>query len=523
MRLSLVPLALIPALLFACGGERAQGPHDPNTLTHGISNVVDTLDPVFQTRALDGAVFQQIMEPLVWYNDNLELIPWLATSWEAEEDGRIWNFHLKEGVTFHCGTPFNADAVVAHFRRILDTPGSTRKNRISSDDLQLLNISATDEHTVRFEFDRAFAPWPEVLRDPFAHIVCPHCAAELGENFTEHPCGTGPFMFREWRRGQRIVMARNPNWHGGTIHFENLVFRPIQEQTTRLLELLNGNLDSCDISWTVIPDVRDDPRIVIQTAPSLSVRYIAFNTQKPPFDDVRVRRAANHAVDQQSIVDSLLNGIATVSRGPLPEALPAFNPDVRHYDYDPDLARQLLAEAGYPDGVDVEMWASDLQTFSVIAQAVAEDLRQVGIRVNMRVFDKATYWDHFDEYIHPDGSWEPQAEGVYDMCIAAWLGGESAFGFLWPLLRSHSYSNSGFYDNSEVDEILYAMLSTPDPDEYLRLVRECQRIVVDDAPWIFCNHGVEGFATRPWVQGYHISSSGEYRFGGVRIVVPEEG
>lgn len=507
---------MLAALLWGCGG----GTPDTEgvTLRHGIAQDVDTLDPLFQDRALDGAVFQQIFEPLVWYNDDLQMIPWLATSWEAQSDGQVWIFHLKPGVHFHCGTPFNAEAVRAHFRRILDTPGSKRRNRIWSDELRLENIVAVDDLTVRFEFDRPFAPWPEVMRDPFAHIVCPVCAARWGpEEFTNHPCGTGPFVFDEWVRRVRIAMHRNPDWHGGEIRFDRLVFVPIPEQTTRVIELLQGNLDVADISWQVVAELRRDPRVVVQTRPSLSVRYIAFNTQKPPFSDVRVRRAANHAVNQREIVDHLLNGVASISRGPLPSELPSFNGEVPAYDYNPDLARRLLAEAGYPDGVDVLMWGSELETFRVISEAVIEDLRQVGIRAQLRVFDRATYWDQFDRYIRPDGSWEPQAEGVYDMCIAAWVGGESAFGYLWPLFRSNSYSNSAFYSNPEVDRLLGAMLRTTDPQAYLDQIREIQRVIVEDAPWIFCNHGVEGVALRPHVRNYRVSAAGEYRYSGVEV------
>jgi peptide/nickel transport system substrate-binding protein len=465
-------------------------------------------------RALEGAIMRQIMEPLVTYDENLDLVPCLAESWEALNGGQQWVFHLKPGITFHSGAPFNADAVVAHFRRIMDTSGSTRKNRIE----RLREIVALDELTVRFDLNGPFARFPEIMVDPFAHIVCPQTAAELGDSFTDRPVGTGPFIFESWQRRVRITMRRNPDWHGGEINFDRLVFRPIPEQTTRLIELRQGNLDIAEVGWQLVPDLQGEEGITVQTCPSLSVRYIPMNTQKPPFDNLLVRQAANYALNKEEICEYLMNGLATPSTGPLPENLPSYNPDVTRYPYDPDRARALLAEAGHPNGVDVVMWApSGTGTFNTIAQAAAEDLRQVGIRVTMRTYDDATYWDQFDRYLKPDGTWEATAEGVYDLSVNGWVGGESPFGYLWPLLRTNSYSNPAFYSNTAYDALLEQMLHAIDSEEYDRLVREAQALVAADAPWIFTNHGVESLGLRDWVKGYQISAAGLYDFDGVTI------
>lgn len=533
MRLS-PALALVPTLLCACGGGTpSRGPAPAGsgpgaspeavagggavtgTLRFGIDADAETFDPCFQNTALDGALIQQIMEPLVWYDNDLNMIPWLATSWEATNEARTFTFHLKPGVAFHCGEPFGADAVARHFRRILDTPGSTRRERIA----QVASIEVTGDLTVRFELSEPYARFPEVLRDPFAHIVCPRHAEERGQDFARHPCGTGPFVFEAWQPEVRIRMRRHPAWHGGTVGFEELVFIPMPEETTRVIELLAGNLEMCVVSWNIVNDLRQryGDEIEVQAAPSLSVRYIAFNTQKPPFSDVRMRRAANLAVNQQEIIDHLMNGVGTVSHGPLPPNMPDYNPDMVRYDYSPGEARRLMAEAGYPGGVDVLMWSDDRQTFSTIANAVVEDLRQVGIRVRLQTFDRATYWGQFDRYIPVSGPWDPTGEGVYDMAIAGWVGGESPFGFLKPLFTSNSYSNSAFYSNPEMDAILTAMNLTLDPDEYHQLALEAQRIIAEDAPWLFCSHGVEGIALRPNVRGYVINPGGEFRFDGVSV------
>jgi len=203
--------------------------------------------------------------------------------------------------------------------------------------------------------------------------------------------------------------------------------------------------------------------------------------------------------------------------GPLPPNMPAFNPEVNPYAYDPEKARALLAEAGYPNRFDCVLWTMESGSFRLVAEATVEYLRQAGVRARMVMYDPATYWDKFDEYLTADGREFPTKEGVFDMYLGGWTGGEMAHEFLDPLFRGGSYSNSSFYDNPRVNALLDTYPTLLDPEEHNRVYRELQAILVDDAPWIFASHWELSVGIRKRVKGYRINPAGRYFFEGVRL------
>jgi peptide/nickel transport system substrate-binding protein len=187
------------------------------------------------------------------------------------------------------------------------------------------------------------------------------------------------------------------------------------------------------------------------------------------------------------------------------------------YKYDPRRAKELLTEAGYPNGIDAVIWAMDQGEDRMLLESVTEQLRQVGVRTTVYQFDRAVYWDKFNAYMTPDGKIFPRNPGVFDMFVAGWSGGESAFGFLDPLFRGGSFSNSCFYASAEIDALLNQCLQVTDPAARDDIYRKLQQVVVNDAPWIFsyCTKNIVG--NHPRVEGWTASPAGEYEFQNVRL------
>lgn len=484
-------------------------------LVIGITDEIKTLDPAYQVMALDGAIMANIQENLTWYNTKLNLRPRLAESWETPDNGRTWIFHLRKGVKFHDGTAFDAGAVKFHFDRIKNPQtASTRITRIKF----LEATEVVDAHTVRFRMNTPFSMWPEELASPFGCIVCPSAVrAAGGKNYARRPAGTGPFIFVEWLPDRHVLLRRNPSYWQGQIKLEEVMYRPVREATTRLIMLERGDLDMVDIFWGHTDVARQSGRIIVDTVPMLAIRYIGLNNQKPPFDDARVRRAANYAINRDYIVKYAFRGNADPSFGPVPPALPSFNNQMRTYDYNPGKARDILRQAGYGGGVEVTLWAADSASDRLLAETILEQLREAGINVRVMQFDSAVYWDKFDAYITNDGKWYPRAKGVFDMFIGGWVGGENAFGYIDPLFRSTSNSNTAFYVNAAVDKMLDEALSTTDEAARAELFRKLQALIVDDAPWIFTYHSRITMGINRRVKGWITNPAGYYELENVLL------
>ncbi|MFQ6618402.1 MAG: ABC transporter substrate-binding protein, partial [Fidelibacterota bacterium] len=245
--------------------------------------------------------------------------------------------------------------------------------------------------------------------------------------------------------------------------------------------------------------------IQLQSVPALNIRYIGFNCQKPPFNDVRVRKAANYAVNKEEIVKFLMKGRGTVASGPVPPIIPGSNHDLRRYDYNPARARKLLAEAGYSNGFRAVMWAWESSTYLPIANAVVAQLEKVGIKIKLEIFDWATFLAKSDEYLSVTGESNPKGEGVYDLYILGWSGSEIAYDYLNPLFRTGSYTNNSFYSNSTVDSLLDLVAVTFDSEKQEEILHKIQEIVVEDAPWIFLMHDIRTQALQKRVKNYRIS------------------
>lgn len=510
-------VCLPPGAVVLSGCTDSRKPEElAKRLVIAIDERIRTLDPAFQTMALDSWVICNIFDPMTWFSRDLKLIPRLALSWESPDNANTWIFKLRPDVKFHDGTACDAAAVKFHFDRIKDpATESKRTTKVS----KIESIEVVDPLTVRFVMNQPDAMWPVVARDSFAGIVSPTAARAVPpKEFTNNPVGSGPYMFVEQQQGERILLRRNPNyWNSDEFRVEEVEFRTVREPTTRLILLEQGSIDVCNVTFAHTEVAEKSKGIEILQAPKLAVRYVGFNNMKPPFDDVRVRRAANMAINRADLVRYGFRGNADPLLGPLPTVMPNFNKDMETYHYDPDRAKALLKEAGYPNGIDVVMWTKDDVEDTNLGVVTADQLRHVGIRVEILRYDRNVYWEKFDPYLTLKLQWFPRKAGVFDLFAAGWVGGEHPTGYLDPLFRSTSYSNNTFYKNPKVDELLLASLNTLDEELRGKIYDQIQELIVQDAPWIFCYSSRTLWGINPRVKNMHIHPAGEYEFGGVQM------
>lgn len=521
-------LLILLIATFAGCADRRSAEEKRSTLVYGYGDPFKSFDPARQVYSQETVIMNQVLEGLVRWNNDLVLEGHLATDWATNDGCRTWEFNLRPGVVFHDGTPFDSTAVRLHFERILDPATAATRRKLIED---LLWVETPEPLRVIFHLQAPNCIFPERLASAFAYIPSPASIAAHNDTNPRtrrelglHPIGTGPFRFVDWEPDVRIRLARwEQYWNRDLIHVEQLHFVPVREHTTRLILLEQGRLDMAPIFFAHkrVADRTED--IEVQSIPQLAIVYIGFNTQKPPFSDPRVRRAANYAINKDDIVKYGFFGAGSPAKGPLPHVLPDFNADIEYYDYNPERARALLTEAGYPQGIRVTMWTQETGTYRIASDAIIEQLRQVGIRVNVNVLDNAVYWDKFDEFLKNDGTIFPTKEGVYDMFVGGWVGGEVAHGYLEPLFKGGSYSNATFYDNPVVNAGLVEFKALPDEEDRRAVYRRLQKVIVEDAPWIFTLHMNLNIGVRRHVKGFRINPSGRLFFEGVRLMTDEEG
>jgi ABC-type transport system substrate-binding protein len=473
-------LGIILVGQFGWGLAKGSG---PVRLVFAQGTDAETLDPHSITSSPNAIHIMAIYDTLVGYDENLNIVPRLAKAWEVSEDGMTITFHLREGVTFHDGTPFNADAVVFNINRLIDpktrVPLRTYIAFVES-------ARALDEYTVEVKLRYPHGPALARFTAPVNSIVSPAAVEKYGADFGRHPVGTGPFKFVEWVRDDYILLERNEDYWGEGPYVDELLIRVVPEDGARVLMLEAGEADV--IVRVPPPDVprlraRDDTYVV--TAPSTRVIYVGMNTQHKILKDLRVRQAINYAVNKQAIVEVLLQGYAKVMDSPLTPQYFSYK-SVGKYDYNPELAKALLREAGYPKGFAITLFTPKgryLMDYR-IAEAIQGYLASVGIAAEVKTMEWATYISTV---------LKPLEESPLELFLLGWgpwiLDPDQ---MLYPLFHSSQWPPTGFaasfYKNERVDELLQIGTSSPDPETRRRAYEEAQELIWNDAPWLFLHY-----------------------------------
>jgi peptide/nickel transport system substrate-binding protein len=473
-----------------------EAPREPEgTLIVALPLDPNSLNPANAAERMAENVGNQIFNNLITVdNETNELVPALATEWAISEDGLEYSFTLREGVIFHDGTPFNAEDVVATFEAGADPANAYFDEYVD------VEVQVTDDYHVTLVtaepdviFERILAEMPVISAEQFA---------EGGNQaIEEFPIGTGPFKFVEWVKGNRIVLEANPDyWEEGLPLLAEVIFRPIPESSTRLAAIQTGEAHIVNrLSSDEAQQLLGVPGVQVIRYPVDRVYYIAFNNLTTgvglPTEDPLVRQAMNLAVDRQAIIDGLFNGFADLSNGMITTANLGYDASVEPFPYDPDRARELLAEAGYPNGFEIGMSCpiGAYTNFEEVCQAVAGYLEEVGITLaggEVEFMETGVYWDLQANKELPalfGDSWSASEGEAYPRLFGA-LGGMDA-----------SYSA---WSDPAIDDYMTQISQTFDREGRAAIYAELQQYMMDNPPFIYLYVPNSFEAIRDEVQGY---------------------
>ncbi|TLP48693.1 ABC transporter substrate-binding protein [Cohaesibacter sp. CAU 1516] len=473
------------SLLFASPGN-SQTP--PNVLIVGQIAEPKSLDPAADTAVNDFRILMNMYDGLVRYKDGtLEVEPSLATSWTISDDGKSYTFKLREGVKFHDGSSFDAEAVKFNFDRMLkdDHPyHDTGPFPLSFFFSAVEEVTVVDAMTVKFDLNAPYAPFLSNLAYPTGLIISPKAVMDHGKDVGRNPAGTGAYKFAEWESNAKVVLEKNADYWDGAPALEAVVFRPITDANTRVAEMLAGGLD---VMVEVPPDnltqFRDDARFAVQEQAGPHLWFLILNAKEGPFATKEIRQAANYAINKTALVENILQGTAEVAAGPTPPAFAwAYDESLSPYPYDPEKAKAMLKEAGY-DGKELTFYVTEggsgMLDPTAMGTAIQADLEAVGMKVKIETYE----WNTFL------GKVNPGLEGKADMAEMAWMTNDpDTLPFL--ALRTEAWPdkggfNSGYYSNPKVDELLEKARQSTDQAERAKLYKDMQQIVYEDAPWVF--------------------------------------
>ena len=500
-------------LLAMAGGFGTAAAQPAGTLLVGLVAEPVNLDPPQVTDLNSLRVARRIVETLVTFpEESTQIVPGLAESWTISKDGLSYTFKLRKGVKFHDGTPFNAEAVKFSIERQFNPEHPANKlGKYPFANFFFGNVKAVeamDDSTVRFVLKEPRASFLAVLTSGAASIVSPTAVRKWGADYPLNPVGTGPFRYVSWQRGQQVVLEKNPDYWKGAVKLDRVVYRPIVEDQARLTELMTG---AVDLIVGVPPDfvgqLEGSPKVSIAKQVGAHVWYLGINNQKKPFDDKRVRQALNYAVNKDAIVKDVLKGTGAVSKGPVLPNTWGADAALKAYPYDPQKAKQLLAEAGYPNGFSTTLWVpesgSGMQSPVAMSTVMQSNLKAVGVNVALQTME----WGAFLAKLRSQEQ---------ELFALSWMAGtEDPDMVMYPLLHSSQWTPNGpnraLYKNTRFDELLTQARLVTDQAERAKLYREAQKILVEDAPWIFVDHEVQISASSKRVQGFKLHPSFDLR------------
>jgi peptide/nickel transport system substrate-binding protein len=435
------------------------------TLIVGLVAEPVNLDPAQVTDLNSNRVGRRIAETLVTFpEESTQVVPGLAESWTISKDGLRYTFKLRKNVTFHDGTPFNAEAVKFSIERQIDPEHPANKlGKYPFANYFFGNVKAVevvDPLTVEFVLKEPRASFLTILTSAAASIVSPTAVKKLGADYPLQPVGTGPFKYASWDRGQRVVLEKNPSYWRYPVKVERVVYRPIVEGQARLTELLTGSLDLIvDVPPDFVGQVEQSGKAALLKQVGAHVWYLGINNQKKP------------------------------------------------YPYDPERAKKLLAEAGYPSGFSTTLWVpesgSGMQSPVPMSTVIQSNLKAVGVQVSLQTMEWGAYLAKL-------------RTKEQELFALSWMAGnEDPDMVMYPLLHSSQWTPNGpnraLYRNERFDELLNQARLTTDQGKRASLYREAQRILVDDPPWIFIDHEIQTAAHARRVQGFKLHPSFDLR------------
>jgi ABC-type transport system substrate-binding protein len=495
-------------VLSVVGCHRSDGGRLPGYLSLRLNSNPTTLDPALITDVQGGGIAAKLFNGLVRFNENLDIVPDIARSWRLSPDHLTYTFRLRENVRFSNGRKVTARDVRYSFERVLTAstkaPLTWVLDKIEGANAFLegnakgiSGIRVEDDHTIVLKLEKPFGPFLSLLAMTAAYVVPREEVARLGQDFGTHPVGSGPYVLNEWKHGQYLTLAANEDYFEGRPKLNGIYYRVIPEDLTAVMEFETGRLDVLLIPASEYHRYTTDPawRDLVYGKPGLNTYYLGLNCTRPPFNDVRVRRAVNMAIDRRHILNTVFEKRGVLASGPIPPGLwknSVLPLPSEGYGYDPKKAEALVQEAGVK-GKTIKVYISEEPEILDIVEVVQNYLAKAGINAEITQLD----WSAFKQAVN---------EGKPD---AFWLDWRADYpdpeDFLFPLFHSASVGPAGNRTrclDPDLDRLIETAQRTIDERQRYRLYRQAEERVIKNAPWVFMWHKVDYYVIQPLVKDF---------------------
>jgi glutathione transport system substrate-binding protein len=438
-----------------------------------------TLDPhnTSDTHSITGA--RTMYEGLMGFDENMNVVPVLAESHKISEDGLVYTFTLKDNVKFHDGTDFNAEAVKINLDRLRDEKNNLRLRKSFA---KVTNVEAKDAKTVVITLSEPYNAFLNKMA--MALMISPKALKEQGENIGKNPVGTGPFKFKEWVQGDRLVVVKNTDYRQKELpKVDSITFKPVPENGSRIAMLKTGEADFIyPMPTEQVSEVEGQKDIVVDKIDSTIVRYVTLNTMKKPFNDVKVRQAINYAINKDAYIKVVKSGLGAKLNSTMSSKTQYYSKQ-SGYEYDVEKAKKLLAEAGYADGFTAEIWGeNDSETMKGM-QFIQQQLALVGIKLEVKSMEGGTLSQQINSAKTPE-------EAKIQMWYVSWSPSSGdADGATRGLFSSEMFppagANTAYYKNANVDKWIADANKAIDPKQAGSIYADIQKQIWEDAPWAF--------------------------------------
>ncbi|WP_174614728.1 glutathione ABC transporter substrate-binding protein [Virgibacillus ihumii] len=485
-----------------------------NDLTIAVDANLISMDPHDTNDTLSGSVQRTMFQGLFGFSKGMEVVPVLAKDYKISDDGLVYTFQLKKGITFHDSAPFNAKAVKVNIDRLANPDNNLKRHSLFA---MVESTEVVDEYTVKIKLKKPFGAFINNLAHPAGRIISPKALEKYGEEVARNPVGTGPFKFKEWVPGDHLTVVKyDQYWQDSYPKVDKITFEPTPENGSRVAKLKTGE---ADFIFPVPPEqakqIDGKNGIEVKAEPSIVVRYMAMNNMKEPFNNVKVRKAINYGIDKEAFIKVVKRGFGE----PLDSVIApktSFYSQQKVYEYNPEKAKQLLKEAGYPNGFKTTLWGGNNSTSMKGMQFIQQQLAKIGVEVEIVPMETGTMsekiWSTKPKETELEmyyGGWSPST-GDADWGIRPLLGGKEAF-------PPKSY-NTAYYSNDKVTKLINDALLTANPDEREKFYAEIQKSIWNDAPWAFLTIDYTISGKKNYLEGVYLLPDGSLSTHDAKIV-----
>jgi len=474
----------IPRSLFvttlALGALFVSPVHAAKDVVFAVASTFTTTDPYDANDTLSQAMAKSFYEGLYGFDKDMKMIPVLAESYEVTKDGLTYTVKLRKGVKFHDGTDFNAAAVKANFDRVTNPDNKLKRYGLYSN---IAKTEVVDDYTAKITLKTAFSAFLNNLAHPSGVMISPAAMAKYGKDISANPVGTGPFKFVEWQRTDYLKVAKfDGYWKKGYPKVDTITWKPVVDNNSRAATMQTGEAQfTFPVPYEQAETLKARPELEVVAAPSIVIRYLSMNTQQKPFDNPKVREAIAYAINKDALAKVAFNGYAFAAEGVVPEGV-EYSVKLGPWPYDLAKAKKLLAEAGYPNGFETELWSAyNHSTAQKVTQFLQQQLGQIGIKAKITLLEAG-------QRVEKVESWQDPATAPVRLYYVGWSSstGEADWA-IRPLLASSSFPpslfNTAYYKSDKVDGDIKSALATTDKTQKAKFYRDAQEQIWKDAPW----------------------------------------